>query len=197
MEEHLRQLYEVYSKFWPEISDEEFSRIASYQELKHFKKGEILSQPGEICDWLGFINKGVVRHYHAVDGKEHVGEIYVAGQIVSDYCSYTLQDQSVIYIDVIRECEMLVIKRSDMEMLKQTMPGVLKFVAGYLARTYIANFQRNSSLLLDSAETRYLKLLRERPEILREVPLYMVASFIGITPEALSRIRNKIAHSGS
>lgn len=197
MEEHLKQLYDVYFRFWPEISDQEFERIASFHEIKHYKKGEILIQPGEICDWLGFINTGVVRHYHAVDGKEHIGEIYFAGQIVTDYCSYTLQEQSLIYIDVIRECEMLVIRRPNMEMLKQTMPGILKFIAGYLARTYISNFQRNSSLLLESAETRYLKLLRERPEIIREAPLYMVASFIGITPEALSRIRNKIAHSGS
>jgi hypothetical protein len=67
----------------------------------------------------------------------------------------------------------------------------------YLSMIYINNFERTVSLLLDSAETRYLKVLSNRPEIVQEVPLYMVASYLGITPEALSRVRNKIAHTGA
>ncbi|HRH36284.1 MAG TPA: Crp/Fnr family transcriptional regulator, partial [Catalimonadaceae bacterium] len=61
----------------------------------------------------------------------------------------------------------------------------------------IGYLDRYSSLLLDSAETRYLKLLKERPELIQQVPLYMVASYLGITPEALSRVRNKIAQTGA
>lgn len=179
------------------MTSEEFNRMLPYHEVKQFKKGEILNRPGEVCDWLSLVNRGIVRYYHAVDGKEYIGEIFFPGYMVTDYCSYTLQSPSMIYIDVIRDCELVIIKRRNMEYLKQNMPGILKFIAAYLAMTYISNFQRNSSLLLDSAETRYLKLIEERPEVVMQVPLYMVASYLGITPEALSRIRNKIAHSGA
>jgi hypothetical protein len=66
----------------------------------------------------------------------------------------------------------------------------------YLNQTYITNFDRSSSMILDSAETRYLKLIQNRPEILQQIPLFMVASYLGITPEVLSRIRKKISVSG-
>lgn len=178
------------------MSEEEFGILAGYCEIKQFAKGEVLNRPGEVCDWLSLINEGILRYYHAVNGKEHIGEIFFKGQMVTDYCSYTLQTGSMIYIDVVKDCELVIIKKSDMEHLKQTMPGILKFIAAYLAMNYISNFQRNTSLLMDSAETRYLNLLRDRPEVVRQVPLYMVASYLGITPEALSRTRHKIAHTG-
>lgn len=153
--------------------------------------------PGEVCDWICLVNEGIVRYYYSVEGKEHIGQIYFAGGVVCDFASYTKNEPSRLYVDVVRDAEVVRIKRESVEMLKVKMPKIQALISSYLTVVYLDNFERYSSLLLDSAETRYLKLLKERPEMVQQVPLYMVASYLGITPEALSRVRNKIAQTGA
>ena len=118
-------------------------------------------------------------------------------QAVTDYSSYFTGSESRIYLDAVKETQIAIIKKKDIQKLILNDTGYLNFMFEYLSMIYINNFERTVSLLLDSAETRYLKVLSNRPEIVQEVPLYMVASYLGITPEALSRVRNKIAHTGA
>ena len=100
-------------------------------------------------------------------------------------------------MDAVKETEVAVVYKKDLQKLINEDIVYHKMMYDYLSLIYINNFERTISLLLDSAETRYLKLLSTRPEIIQKVPLYMVASYLGITPEALSRVRNKIAHTGA
>jgi CRP-like cAMP-binding protein len=191
---HLQKFYQT---FWPDISEEEFRQVSEKYTLISWKKGDVILKPGEVCNWTALVNTGIVRYYHLVDGKEHVGQIFSPGMIVSDYVSYVQEEPSRLYIDVIQDCELSVLKRADSKNLMTIIPSFVHMVLNYLNMIYISNFERYSSLLLDSAETRYLKLFKSRPEVIKQVPIYMIASYLGITPEALSRIRSKISHTGN
>lgn len=191
------QLQKFYQTQWPDISEEKFRFMAESHIFRTCKKGELMLEPGEVCDWIGIITNGVMRYYIKADNKEHVVQIYLSGQAISDYSSYFYEKPSRIYIDAIRDSELFLVKKESMKKFIVEVPGYLEIIFNYLSKNYIQNLDRTTSLLLDSAETRYLKLMENQSEILQQVPLYMVASFLGITPEALSRIRHKITFSGS
>jgi CRP-like cAMP-binding protein len=190
-------LQKFYQTQWPDISQHNFKLLAEAHTFEYCKKGQILLEPGQVCDWIGVISQGVMRYYIKADEKENVGQIYLPGQAFTDYSSYFYDAPSRVYIDAIRDAEIFIIKKSSVLKFAKEMPGYLQLLFNYLSRNYIQNLDRTSSLLLDSAEIRYLKLVQNQTEILRQVPLYMIASYLGITPEALSRVRHKIAHSGA
>jgi len=189
-------LQKFYQKIWPDISIEMLETISEKYTTHSYKRGDVILKPGDVCEWTGLVNEGIVRYYHVVDGKEHVGQFFMPGMIVSDYVSYIEGSAARIYIDAVKDCEISIMRKEDSECLRQLIPGYLEMILKYLNLIYISNFERYSSLLLDPAETRYLKLLKSRPEIVQQVPLYMVASFLGITPEMLSRVRKKISVQG-
>ncbi len=197
MDPRLSTLQKFYQKYWPDIKESQYKSMADYLTIQTFRKGQILLSPKEVCDWIGFIDYGVVRMYTVAEGKEHINQIYFKDQVVTDYSSYFTGNESRIYLDAVKETQIAIIKKEDIQKLILNDTGYLNFMFEYLSMIYINNFERTVSLLLDSAETRYLKVLSNRPEIVQEVPLYMVASYLGITPEALSRVRNKIAHTGA
>jgi len=197
MDPRLSTLQKFYQKYWPDIKESQYKSMADHLTIQTFRKGQILLSPKEVCDWIGFIDYGVVRMYTVAEGKEHINQIYFKDQVVTDYSSYFTGNESRIYLDAVKETQIAIIKKEDIQKLILNDTGYLNFMFEYLSMIYINNFERTVSLLLDSAETRYLKVLSNRPEIVQEVPLYMVASYLGITPEALSRVRNKIAHTGA
>lgn len=186
-------LQKFYQSHWPDIPEETIRAFVSRYETKAFKKGDILIEPGQVCDWTGLVTRGIFRYFHRVKGKEHIGQFYFPGTVTSDYVSYTTNLPSRLYIDCIQDGEVAFLKKEDAEWLKNHIPGFLENIIHYLNAVYIANFERSASLLLDSAEERYLRIVHSRPELIQHVPMYMIASFIGISPEALSRIRHKLA----
>jgi CRP-like cAMP-binding protein len=190
-------LQRFYQKYWPELSGEHFLMLGDAHTLESFKKGTVLVEPGQVCDWIGILKSGIIRQYVVADEKEHVGQIYMPNQAVTDYSSYFPGKESRIYIDVVKDAELFIIRKKDVEKFIEIIPGYLMLMFNYLSLNFITNYDRTISLLLDSAESRYLKLIKERQDVVQQVPLYMVASYLGITPEALSRVRNKIAHSGA
>lgn len=197
MNPKFEKLQKFYQSYIPDITEEEFKVVEEHHEIWHFKKGDILLSPDEDCDWVAFVNSGILRVYHSVDGKEFINQIYFSESVVSEITSFNKMEPTRMYIDVVKECEILALKREKLAFLIKEIPKILQLVSAYTTQVLIAYLDRYSSLLLDSAETRYLKLLRERPEMVQQVPLYMVASYLGITPEALSRVRNKIAQTGA
>jgi len=197
MDTRFTTLQKFYQKYWPEVKVSQIQKMAEVLTMQKLKKGEVIHSPGEVCDWIGIINYGIIRYYTIAEGKEHVGQLYFQDHAVTDYSSYFTETKSRIFMDAVKDSEIAIIKKKDLQILIEEDSDYQKMMFNYLSLIYISNFERTVSLLLDNAETRYLKLLTTRPEIIRQVPLYMVASYLGITPEALSRVRNKIAHTGA
>lgn len=157
------------------------------------KKGEFMLKAGEVCKHTIFVEKGLLRMY-ALDknGKEHVIQFAPENWMISDRSSLFFNEKSHFYIDAIEETEMILLNNNFFTDLSVLVPESAAKI-DLLLQKHIRSLQnRITSLLSDTAEERYLSFIKMYPDILQRVPLWMVASYLGITPESLSRVRKKL-----
>lgn len=157
------------------------------------KKGTILLHAGEYCQDSFFVEKGLLRMYAIhPNGKEHIIQFAPENWLVSDRSSTFFNEKSNYYIDAIEDSEIIVLHQDFFAILQQKQPNVWHNHARLL-HNHIRNLQKRINLLLGAtAEERYLDFVKIYPNILQRVPLWMVASYLGITPESLSRVRKNI-----
>lgn len=158
------------------------------------KKGEVLLREGEVCKETFFVETGLLRMY-SIDknGKEHIIQFAPENWLISDRSSLFFNSSSEYFIDAIEPSEVLSLGVDFFSDVRKNFPD-----AGdnnnLLLQKHIRNLQdRINSLLSDSAEERYMKFIKMYPDILQRVPQWMVASYLGITPESLSRVRKELA----
>jgi len=186
----LQKFYQIY---WPDMDPAFLPQIADKYSVRTFKKGDMLLKEGKVCSWTGIVASGIVRSYFLANGKEITSQFFTEGMVFSDYTSYVQQSPSRMSIAALQDSKAILISIEDSELLRESVPGYVYMILNYLNMIYIRNFEEHSSIILDSAEVRYQNFLKVRPELIQLVPLYMVASYLGITKEALSRIRHNIA----
>jgi CRP/FNR family transcriptional regulator, anaerobic regulatory protein len=187
------QIKAYYKKLSPLLTEKDWEFLQSKMQIQQLKKGELLVKSGAICRQVSFINKGMVRMFYIVDGKEITGGFIAENEYISEYESFLLQKPAIGNIEAIEDSEFINLGYDDVQLLYKTSPAFLEFgrkIAEYL---YIMMSQQISKMMLTSPEERYLQLIENNPPYLQRVPQYMIASLIGITPEHLSRIRKKIA----
>jgi CRP-like cAMP-binding protein len=187
------RLREHVSRLVP-LSDEEFPVCASTMIPKRVRKGAYLAQEGEVCKYLGFVTKGCLRSF-SIDrkGDEHVVQFALEGWWISDLYSFLTGQPSELFIDALEESDVLLIDISSYEKLCSSVPKFERYFRILLQNNYIATHRRVLSSISKSAEERYLQLLELYPMIIQRVAQRHIASYLGITPEALSRIRARIA----
>lgn len=176
----------------PTLSEEAWAAYESYIEVQHYRKGDIILKPDDVCRYVWFLNKGLVRTYYIVDGREVINGFIPAGEFASEYGSFIQQQPTVRYLDALADCEMLGLRYDQMQDLYARFPEfqvIGRKMAEFLFTVFDSN---NASLVTMSAEDRYLRMVRMGNPLLQDVPQYMLASYLGITPEHLSRIRKKI-----
>lgn len=173
---------------------EEEWRVHQAMLVRRFlKKGEFVLRAGEVCNHVTFLNKGFVRVYNIVNDEELTANFGFEGNYVTDYTSFVSRQPSLDYIIAMEDLEILQLNYIDMQAAYEKYPVWQKF--GRLIAEYILIFatERSRSFLFLSPEERYLKLMKDRPKVIVNVPLKYIASYLGITPEALSRIRKRLA----
>lgn len=157
---------------------------------KKLKKGEFLQQPGEPARFGAFVAKGFLRSY-VIDnkGKEHIIQFAPENWWISDKSGVTKDAKATFFIDAIEDTEIILIDHPGHMTLMEKVSGyAASFQAGIQKRA-IAKDQRIVDSLKASAEERYNDFLATYPSIAQRVPQHMLASYLGITPETLSRIR--------
>lgn len=174
------------------ISDEDWNLLSERFTVKHIAKGEILHRPGEICNHVSFVNSGLLRSYMMVEGKEFISHFAMENCYISVYDSFLTRQRGDIFIDALEDTEVVQLSYENLQWLYRSVPSAQMFGRLIAEQIYILTTKRSNSLFLNSPEERYFELLRENPSVLQRVPQYMVASFIGVTPEALSRIRKRV-----
>lgn len=175
------------------VTEEEFSYAFRFCEQIRLEKGELLSHAGEVVDKLYFMHKGCILFYAEMDGEEKVIEFFTENDIFTDYYSYLRQVPSRAYMRAIESCVIIGIKKSDFEQVLRKSPALERFGRKFLEERHlevIINFQNNAVL---SNEERYLRLVRKRPYLLQRVPQYLIASYLGLTPVGLSKIRKRLS----
>lgn len=159
-----------------------------------YKKREVFIHEGKVCSQIGFVTKGAFRLYKVIDGVEVTTYFSFENNWISAYTSFLQQAPSYITIEAIEESEVLILSYDDLQYLYQQHLVFERFgrlIAEYLV---ICLDERLHSLLLKTPEERYIKTLRDNSLYFERVPQHYIASYLGIAPESLSRIRKRIMH---
>ncbi len=179
-----------YIKKWVEISDSEEKIIRSAFETLTVKKKETILVPGQVCNYTYFIVKGCLRSYFVDEkGAEHIYQIRLDNNWISDLESFFSQRQSKYYIEALEDSTLLQLSFDRLEKLYIEVPGVERYFRILFQKAYINSLERLNATMWESAPDRYNDLLKEHKDIFLRVPLVYIASYLGITPESLSRIR--------
>jgi CRP-like cAMP-binding protein len=181
-----------FSNFLP-LEKEDLEIFVEKFRLKKFKKGEYFIEEGNRCSEIGFIVKGCLICVYNKDGVDVIDEFSMENEFISDYPSLLDNKPAAKNVKCIEDTELMVVKSKDLDDLysqKHSFERVGRIIAESLFKNW---HQKAISLMLDDAETRYKKLIISKPELLQRVPQYLIASYLNITPESLSRIRKKIS----
>jgi len=185
-----KRIIEFLSKYIT-LSKEEIEIISELNLIKKFNKGDALLKQGEVAEECYFILEGCVRSYHLLDGEEKTTEFYTENQPITPV-SYTTRIPSEYYLSCVEDCIISLGSAKRSETLLKKVPKIealIRTVTGELLADQQIKFDNYVNL---SPEKRYLKLLETRPDLCQRVPQYQLASYLGIKPESLSRIRKRI-----
>ncbi len=175
--------------FNPELS-QQIEAAFTYQ---HYAKNEILLRENEISDAYYFLESGIIRSYAInPEGNEISTNFYSTGDFVFEVQSFFLRKVSQEYLQCITAVNMASISFETMNKLFHEHPQFREFGRSMLVRGFANLKERMLSHITQSAESRYLQLLQQKPEMIEQVPLKYIASFLGITDTSLSRIRKEI-----
>ena len=188
MTESNKLLY--YFKKWSDITQEEETTILSSFETVSIKKKKDLLIAGNICKNLYFITKGCLRSFY-IDSKgaEHIYQIRMDNNWISDLESFFTQNPSKYNIEAIENSQLLYISFDRLEKLYIEVPRIEKYFRILFQKAYINALKRLNATMWETAMDRYNNMLKEHPDMFQRVPLVYIASYLGITPESLSRIR--------
>lgn len=157
----------------------------------HLKKGEFFSHAQSRCSKLAFLKSGYLRMFVQLHNKEITQWIVTPNYFVTDLASFVFQTPSRWEIQALEDCELLYIERDQYEQLIKRIPRWPEFDRLFIARCFVFLEERVFSFLSLSAEERYQQLFQQNKEIFNKIPLQYLASMLGMSPETLSRMRNK------
>jgi CRP-like cAMP-binding protein len=180
------------------ISAGDFPLVTELLVPRRVRKGQLLTQSGDVCRHLAFVTKGCMRAF-SVDakGEEHIVQFALEEWWISDMYSFLTGKPSTLDVDALEDSDVLLIDLQSYERLCTTVPAFERYFRILLQNNYIATHRRVLASISLSAEEQYTQLIEDYPSIVQRVAQRHIASYLGITPEALSRIRGRMArHPG-
>lgn len=175
------------------LTEEEHKLCETFFTPKKLRKKQYLLQQDDVCKYTAFVEKGVLRTYTLDDkGNEHIVQFAFEGWWASDIYSFLTGEPSIYNIDALEEAQLLLLTKSANEALLEKVPKMERYFR-ILSQNALVAFQRRivGSLSL-TAEEKYNKLIATYPDITQRVPQHMIASYLGVTPETISRVRKQM-----
>lgn len=169
----------------------EISYFFDRLECKTLLKGQHVIQEGNTCDFIVFIDRGILRTYLNVEDKEINTEFFIENSFAGAFTSFLLQTPTSLNIQTLEDASLIFISRSVLNEVYARDASWLGLGKYIFEVEFIKKCKRESSLLQQNAKERYLTLLEEYPGIEDRVPQFHIASYLGIQPESLSRIRSR------
>jgi CRP-like cAMP-binding protein len=175
------------------LTSRELELFHSYLKPAMVKKRSFLLQQGEVCRFEAYILKGCLKKYYIdSQGNEVILQFAVEDWWISDIASFTEQKPSNLYIQALEDTELLMIDHHSKEKLFSLIPSLERVFRLMVQRSYSVLESRFYATIAHSAEERYQDFLERYPDIPNRVPQSQIASYLGITPESLSRIKSKM-----
>jgi len=186
------ELFKAHLQKFITITDEDFALIIDYFEIKNFSKKEILLEEGQICRHNYFVLKGLLRKFFINEkGIEQTTDFALEAWWMTDNFSFERKIPADFSIQTVEKSEVLTISNDSQEKLLNDFPIMEKYFRIVYQRAFAANQRRVKFIFSYSKEDFYFSLLKQYPEFVQRVPQYLIASFLGFTPEYLSEIRKK------
>lgn len=176
-----------------DLSEEEKTAILEMSARKDFPKGTILLREGEFPSKCFYVLKGCVRQYTLKDGEEKTTFFFTEGQAVFSNLNRDTRVASKHFLECVEDCELSVTTQVQEEEMYKRFPRFEAMCRHSTAKQFEEFQDMFATFISSSPEERYLHLLETRPELLQRVPHYQLASYLGVKPESLSRIRKRIS----
>ncbi len=176
------------------LTKEEEALIKTFLMPKKLRKKQYLLQEGDICRAFAFVEKGALKSYTLDDnGNECIIQFGIEGWTISDMYSFLTGEPATYNIDAIEDTELVIITKAAHEELLLQLPKYETYTRINITGAYIAMQKRLTSIISTPVEERYTAFTEKYPDIVKRVPQHMIASYLGLKPETLSRIRRRIA----
>jgi CRP/FNR family transcriptional regulator len=174
------------------LTQEDCSLFEPYLKTKNYKAREYFLNERKICLEIGFINHGCFRTYYLADGKEINTHFAFENEFVTDYDSFLYEKPSRYLIQALEDAEIVSFNLPALQNAYRQSHNWERFGRMIAEQSYKLTTQRVESFLFLDGEQRYLELLNHQPRIFDRIPLYHIASYLGMERESLSRLRKKI-----
>lgn len=156
------------------------------------RQGEHWLEEGQLCRYVGFIETGLVRYYMNDDGNQKTLYFNKEGEFVSNYQSFIPRQPSNTSIQAIEDTFLQVISYENLQRLYATIREGEKLGRLAIEQVFLSSMQQLKSFYKDSPADRYQQFLRSYPDLAQRIPQYYIASYVGIKPQSLSRIRKRL-----
>lgn len=179
-----------------DVTREELKVILSYFKPLHAAKNEVLITPGQATQRIFFVGKGCIRIYFITEqGFEATRYFAFENDIAAALISFITRSTSAEYVQSVENTDLLYIDQDDFFYLLEIIPGWEKFYRYFLEKAYVNNTNRLMSFFTMDATERYMSLLSEYPDVVKRLSNKMLATYLNLSPETLSRLKTKL-HAG-
>jgi CRP/FNR family transcriptional regulator len=176
-----------------DFSEDECAMFAPNLNQKLLKKGDFLLKEGQRVNEIAFVEKGVLRLYYCADGKEINNHFFLENDYAVSYLDFLKNRPSRYYIQALEDCELFTFNSEALQNAYDQSKNWERFGRIVAESVYATATNRFESFLFLSAKERYLQMLNDNPRFIQRIPLYHLASYLGIERESLSRIRKEIS----
>lgn len=189
MSKYLQQFLEKNTN----LGQQELLEVMAHLVVHSYKKGTVLLKQGDISEKCYFVLKGCVRQYSVGDdGRETTYNFFTEGQSIVLFKSYKLKQPSDCFLGCLEDSTLIVGSPDSEESMYEQFPEV-KNITRNIMELNFGQAQEDTALLMGGTpEERYIRLMEKKPELIKRVPQHQLASYLGITPESLSRIKKRV-----
>jgi len=176
------------------VNEDELDYCKTLFLPKKLRKRQFLLHEGDVCKYQAFVEKGLLRSYRIDEkGSEHILQFALEGWWAADLSSYVTGETSVFNIEALEDSELLLLSKPSWDTLMQQIPKFEHYFRIILQNHLVATQKRLIQSHTETAEEMYLKFVQAYPACIQRIPQHMIAAYIGISRETLSRLRNRLA----
>ena len=190
--EQFQYLKAYYKQLLPSLTEDNWKITEQVLKVRTYKKGELIVKEGQVCNNVSFINSGLVKMYFMVNGKEKIIGFCNELNYICDYQSFLTRKPANSYVQALENTEVVEISYDDLQMIYEKVPEANKLGRKIAEGLFLEMCEANHAEANETIIQRYRKVINEHPWLMQRVPQYMIASYLGITPEALSRIKSRV-----